>query len=112
MNSEFLDNAFKIRNKYFLNSKSILDFDKTQYNSNKIRGFCEICKEEVGTEIHHLQQQKDADNKGFIKHFHKDHKANLISICEKCHQSIHKEENKDVRPTIVKNTTRGRILTK
>lgn len=112
MNSEFLDNAFKIRNKYFLNSKSILDFDKTQYNSNKIRGFCEICKEEVGTEIHHLQQQKDADNKGFIKHFHKDHKANLISICEKCHQSIHKEENKDVAPTIIRKTTKGHILTK
>ena len=112
MNADFLDNAFKIRNKYFLNAKSILDFEKTQYNSNKIRGFCEICKKEVGTEIHHLQQQKEADDKGFINHFHKDHKANLISICEKCHQSIHKEENKDISPSIIKKTTKGRILSK
>ena len=112
MNADFLDNAFKIRNKYFLNAKSILDFEKTQYNSNKIRGFCEICKNEVGTEIHHLQQQKEADDKGFINHFHKDHKANLISICEKCHQSIHKEENKDISPSIIKKTTKGRILSK
>ena len=112
MNPEFLDNAFKIRNKYFSHAKTILDFDRTQYNSNKIRGFCEICKNEVGTEIHHLQQQKEANDKGFINHFHKDHKANLISICKECHQNNHKEENKDISPTVIKKTTKGRILAK
>ena len=112
MNVDFLDNAFKIRNKYFSHAKTILDFDRTQYNSNKIRGFCEICKKEVGTEIHHLQHQKEANDKGFINHFHKDHKANLISICEECHQKVHKEENKDIYPTVIKKTTKGRILTK
>tara|TARA_B100000123_G_scaffold120554_2_gene88983 strand:+ start:2020 stop:5067 length:3048 start_codon:yes stop_codon:yes gene_type:complete len=112
MNVDFLDNAFKIRNKYFSHAKTILDFDRTQYNSNKIRGFCEICKKEVGTEIHHLQHQKEANDKGFINHFHKDHKANLISICEECHQKVHKEENKDIYPNVIKKTTKGRILTK
>lgn len=112
MNAEFLDNAFKIRNKYFSHAKTILDFDKTHYNSDKIRGFCEICKNEVGTEIHHLQQQKEANDKGFISHFHKDHKANLISICEECHQKIHKPENKDISPMIIKKTSKGRILAK
>ena len=112
MNVDFLDNAFKIRNKYFSHAKTILDFDKTQYNSNKIRSFCEICKNVVGTEIHHLQQQKEANDKGFINHFHKDHKANLISICEECHQKIHKEENKDISPTVIKKTTKGRMLAK
>ena len=112
MNADFLDNAFRIRNKYFSHSKTILDFDRTHYNSNKIRGFCEICKNEVGTEIHHLQQQKEANDKGFINHFHKDHKANLISMYEECHQKIHKEDNKDISPSVIKKTTKGRILAK
>ena len=71
-----------------------------------------MCKQEVGSEIHHLQHQKDANDKGFIGHFHKNHKANLISICEKCHDNIHKEENKDISPNIIKKTTKGRILSK
>ena len=53
-----------------------------------------MCNDEMGTEIHHLQHQKNADENNFINHFHKNHVANLISICEKCHDSIHssKEE--------------------
>jgi len=45
-------------------------------------------------ELHHLQYQKDADEKGFIKSFHKNHKANLINICSKCHDEIHNENKK------------------
>ena len=112
MKEEFLDNAFRIRNKYFSHVNSTLDYNKSKYNANKIKGLCEMCKQEVGTEIHHLQHQKDANDKGFIGHFHKNHKANLISICEKCHDNIHKEENKDISPNIIKKTTKGRILSK
>jgi hypothetical protein len=36
-----------------------------------------------------LQYQRDADKNGRIKHFHKNHMANLISICESCHTNIH-----------------------
>ena len=112
MKEEFLENAFCIRNKYFSTAKGTLDYNKSNYNASKIKGLCEICKKEVGTEIHHLQHQKDANDKGFIKHFHKNHKANLISICDKCHDEIHKEENKDIIPTVIKKTTKGRILTR
>ena len=110
MKEEFLENAFRIRNKYFSHVKSTLDYNKTSYNASKIKGVCEICKENIGTEVHHLQHQKDANDKGFIGHFHKNHKANLISICEKCHDEIHKEENKEESPTIFKKTTKGRVL--
>ena len=48
-----------------------------------------MCNNEMGTEIHHLQHQKNADQLNFIGHFHKNHVANLISICEKCHDMIH-----------------------
>jgi len=112
MNVAFIDNAFKIRNKYFTNTKNILDYNVTMYNANKIRGQCQICNKDIGTEIHHLQHQKDANDKGFIKHFHKNHKANLISICEKCHQNMHKDEESETVPTIVKKTSKGRKLMK
>ena len=106
MNNDFIEEAFSIRNKYFPEARGILSGDVSKYNATKVRGICEICNKSVGVEVHHLQQQKDADDKGFINNFHKNHKANLISICEKCHDNIHsgKEENS---PTKKKKTTKG-----
>lgn len=106
MNNDFLEDAFNIRNKYFPEARGILSGGVSKYNATKVRGMCEICNEQIGSEVHHLQQQKDADDKGFINNFHKNHKANLISICEKCHDNIHsgKELNS---PTKKKKTTKG-----
>ena len=43
------------------------------------------------TEVHHLQYQKNAKKENaYIETFHKNHLANLINICEECHQKIHK----------------------
>ena len=50
---------------------------------------CEFCKKEMGTETHHLQYQKNANEREYIDSFHKDHPANLASICEECHKKIH-----------------------
>ena len=33
-------------------------------------------------------------NGHLLKHFHKNHPANLMSICKKCHDHITKNENK------------------
>lgn len=64
-----------------------------------------MCKENVATETHHLRHQKDADKEGFIDgSFHKNHVANLMSICEECHLKIHHDENS---PSIRKKTTKG-----
>ena len=44
-----------------------------------------------------LQFQKNANNKGIIANeFNKNHKANLINICQECHDYIHKE-NKEYK---------------
>ena len=80
---EFLEYAHNLRIKYNSENNPILNNKKSIYNSNKLRGLCEICKVNNGTEIHHLIYQKDAP-----KHI-KNHKANLINICEKCHNEIH-----------------------
>jgi DNA mismatch repair protein MutS len=111
---DFLEMAHNIRNKY--NNKSntfnqnclIIEKKTSQYNSSKIKGVCEICKETEGTEVHHLIYQKEFENgnsKG--NKLKKNHKANLINICEKCHDKIH-EENSQLK--IYKTTNGYEIL--
>lgn len=106
MNIDFINNAFKIRAKYFNSSPSFLNSNNTRYNAKKIRGVCEICKERPGSEIHHLQFQEQADEKGFIGNFHKNHKANLVSICEICHNNEHNNQ-KGSSVGLKKKTTKG-----
>jgi 5-methylcytosine-specific restriction endonuclease McrA len=86
-----LDRAYGFRNKYF--QFGDLGFNGAQYNAKKIRGYCEICKTELAEEIHHLSPQRLADENGFIKGFHKNHIANLASVCESCHNKIHSEQH-------------------
>ena len=90
---EFLDRAHSLRIKYCDNSSSILSATTTRYNASKIKGgLCEICHLNPATEIHHLQEQKKANSKGIIDgSFHKNHPANLVNICEDCHQNIHND---------------------
>ena len=108
---EFLDMAYEIRSKYFPNSKSELDHSTTRYNAKKVRGFCEICKTELAEEIHHLEPQQKAMN-GFIQNergvFSKNHPANLASLCEKCHLSMHHDgETVKTKKMVKQKTTRG-----
>jgi DNA mismatch repair protein MutS len=103
LDTEFLDLAYSIRNKYYPDSRGELSSPITIYNSNKLRGICEVCGEKMGEETHHLSPQKDADVNGYIGTFHKNHKANLVSVCEKCHNKIHSNNEKLVK----KKTTKG-----
>lgn len=86
---EFLDKAIEIRNKYHPENEGVLSKPVSQYNAQKIRDICEICHSSMGEDVHHLREQKSANDKGFIDHFHKNHMANLINICEKCHKKEH-----------------------
>ena len=79
---DFLKRAYAIRNRQ-LDQGSILLYKESKYNKEKIRSVCEFCKQKMGTEIHHLEYQKDAA----IPMIH--HVSNLSSICEECHQRIH-----------------------
>jgi len=97
----FLEIAHDIRMKYS-KSKPVLSMTKSRYNAKKIKGFCEICKECPGTEVHHLIYQKNA------KKSVKNHKANLINICETCHDSIH-VDNIELK---IYKTTKGYELLK
>ena len=80
------------------------------YYRKKIRGKCEICNEKMGEEIHHMQQQKDSNEQGFIGSFHKNHPANLMSICTVCHDKIHNDKQSDETMLVRRKTTNGYML--
>ena len=109
---DFLEAANEIRLKYNPDSRSILSLKQSRYNSNKIVSVCEKCGKNMGTEVHHLQHQVDADKNGIIKTedvvFHKNNLANLMTLCEACHNEIHKTNIKQKRV----KTTKGNILSK
>uniref|UniRef100_A0A6C0KGI2 DNA mismatch repair proteins mutS family domain-containing protein n=1 Tax=viral metagenome TaxID=1070528 RepID=A0A6C0KGI2_9ZZZZ len=102
MPEHFLSQAYNIRLKLLPKTDSILNNKTSKYNSLKIKGNCEVCGKE-GIDVHHLQFQKNADKDGYIKTFNKDHKANLINICKKCHNEIH-QNNKEFKKV---KTTKG-----
>ena len=106
---DFLEKAYQIRNKYHPETKGALDHPASSYNSKKIRGMCELCNDEISQETHHLAEQKEASQEGFIGTFHKNHKANLLALCEKCHSKQH-NTHIDEKSTVIlgkKKTTKG-----
>ena len=108
---DFLEQAYQIRSKYFPDTKGELSHSiSKKYNSKKIKGICELCKKEIGTEIHHLNAQKMADDDGFIETddgnvVHKNHPANLMSICEECHDNYHENDEEFILTR--KKTSKG-----
>jgi DNA mismatch repair protein MutS len=107
---DFLEAAFNIRMKYFPEQQGFLSLKTSHFNSKKIMNLCELCEQNKGTEVHHLQHQKFADSNGFIKtesgFFHKNSLANLVTLCDNCHTEIHKSNAQHKR----KKTTKGSIL--
>ena len=109
---DFLEAANEIRLKYNPDGRSILSLKQSRYNPNKLVSTCEKCGKNMGTEVHHLQHQVDADENGIIKTndtiFHKNNLANLMTLCESCHNEMHKTNTKQKRV----KTTKGNILSK
>jgi len=110
---EFLEAAINIRMKYHPESASILEQKQSHYNAGILKGMCERCYERPAVDAHHLIHQQDADQKGMIQKkdltLHKNHKANLLHLCQKCHDDFHSEEKQDKRYKKVK-TTKGTII--
>jgi DNA mismatch repair protein MutS len=108
---DFLENAYNIRMKYYPVTASILDQKSSHFNAKHISGgVCDNCKVNPVVDVHHLIFQNESNDKGIINKnghtFHKNNAANLINLCEKCHDEIHKS-GKQYRKT---KTTKGTIL--
>ena len=91
---DFLERAHQIRMKYHPETSNVTSMESSHYNSKKIKNICEMCKQSIGEDIHHLQHQKKVNGKNsYINSFHKNHVANLINVCKECHYMFHSNED-------------------
>ncbi|HIP20420.1 MAG TPA: DNA mismatch repair protein [Sulfurimonas sp.] len=91
MDSEFLEEANKIRKRLandFDELELLVKKKKSKYNKELYVTKCVICGA-MAEDVHHISQRSLADNAGFIGHFHKDNKHNLIPLCKEHHNQIH-----------------------
>lgn len=94
MDKEFLQTAKIIREDLSHSQsdiKMMSNQKRSKYHKELYIGKCALCEEPV-EEVHHIVQQKDADENGNIDHFHKNHKYNLIPLCKKHHQLVHEKK--------------------
>jgi DNA mismatch repair protein MutS len=102
---DFLEQANKIRMKYNPESGSLLDIKPSHFNARKLMSLCEKCGKKRGEEMHHIREQTEADQEGWIRDekegllFHKNHVANLMSLCEACHRAEHAERRSKSKTT-------------
>lgn len=91
MDSEFLDIANKIRKrlaKDFDELELLVKKRTSKYNRDLYLTKCVICGD-IAEDVHHINHKSLADSSGFIGHFHKDTKHNLIPLCKEHHKEIH-----------------------
>ena len=96
MDDEFLDTANTIRKRLandFDKLELLVKKKRSKYNKNLYITKCTICGA-MAEDVHHISERALADKDGFIGHFHKDNKHNLIPLCKEHHNQIHKGEIK------------------
>jgi len=91
MDSEFLEVANAIRKRLandFDELELLVKKKTSKYNKELYVTKCVICGA-IAEDVHHIAQRSLADKAGFIGHFHKDNKSNLIPLCKEHHNQIH-----------------------
>ena len=91
MDEQFISRALDIRKtlaREFHDLEMLTKQETSKYNKEVFLTSCAICQAPVD-DTHHIEAQQLADDNGNIKHFHKDHKKNLIPLCKSCHQKVH-----------------------
>jgi ribosomal protein S17 len=98
MDIEFLNRAKSIRESIEINKTATVNLQNTvigsKYNKDKVVAKCEICQLANACDVHHINQQCDANSCDLIENvecgiFNKNKLWNLVSLCKSCHQSIH-----------------------
>ena len=92
IDSDVINKAIEIRNRFLNVSNEIVSTKKSKYNSKKYIVKCELCgvKEQDQLETHHIIEQKDSNDNGFLENemYHKNELYNLMILCKKCHKKI------------------------
>jgi len=91
MDKSFLAMAESIRENLQENISDIKQLrrqKRSKYHKELYLSRCALCDETV-EDVHHIANQKEANETGHIEHFHKNHKYNLIPLCKKHHEWVH-----------------------
>jgi len=101
LNKDFIERANQIRKDMDAGQSQILSTQKSHYNTKLYMAPCAICNKSENLHTHHIKEQNLADDNGFIGHEHKNVRSNLISLCQSCHQKVHKEGlTLSLKPTV------------
>jgi len=96
MDEDFLSTANKIRKRLaneFDEIELLIKKKTSKYNQNLYITKCVLC-DNPAEDVHHITHKNLANKDGFIGHFHKDTKHNLIPLCKKHHKDIHNNKIK------------------
>lgn len=88
MDPEFLNIANSIRQRYNGIDKEVDVGSKSRYNALVNVRTCQVCGKKAD-EVHHIQQQKLADENGYIGKYHRNRQSNLACLCTTCHDAVH-----------------------
>ena len=92
MDETFLKRAHTIREELTDGGselKTLRRKKRSKYHKDLLITRCALCDASVD-EVHHIAPQHLADEAGHIGHFHKNHRHNLIPLCKKHHEMVHK----------------------
>jgi hypothetical protein len=94
----FINSAIELKNDLLEKSginTNLVNHKKSIYHKEIYMDACTMCGETEKLETHHINWQKDFVNTigGKIhktkSHIVKDSKANLVVLCDKCHDNLH-----------------------
>ena len=91
MPEDIITMAMEIRKKYFSETKH---YSQSIYNKEIYVDLCRVFNSEA-IEVHHIKFQSEAEN-NYIDHIHKNHKSNLVPLCEKHHDMVHHPDGKEL----------------
>lgn len=113
--NDFIDCATKIKNKLLNTYDTLISGKKSNYNKDVYVYECNLChtKDNVkltNLETHHINFQKNCDTNDIVinkKHLKKNDKANLIVLCNECHDKLH---NGEIKITGYIQTSKGKKI--
>jgi DNA mismatch repair protein MutS len=121
-NKNFIDLTLKIKNELTNTFDTMISGKKSRYNSEVYVYKCQLCEKNtikgdvLPLETHHINFQKDCTegknskvNKENKDHILKNSSANLIVICDDCHNKIHDGEI-NIKGTVM--TSKGKKIIK
>jgi DNA mismatch repair protein MutS len=114
-NKDFIDLTNQIKNELMNTDSSMIPDKKSRYNSNVYVYKCQMCNkndvmgDKLPLQTHHINFQKNCKDDKVIgkEYILKNSQANLVVLCEDCHEKIHDGE-KEIKGYVM--TSKGKKL--